>query len=421
MATICAVCQSDTFWAACDWTTYDGTIITNSTERDAYYTAKYTSLQAWDNAQAKSVSGFERVEILGPWTTADGPLDLYSGWGTSYLAKITIAVVGVARYAYGGNYYKALGTGTGVVINIQVSNVIIDGIFAEGSGTEYCFQVYGYRENIEFYSCIAKGGRNGFYAPGQTTTAGYFAYNCIAYNSSEYGFFFEGRPYYQAEIINCTAYNCNASNNEYRGGISINNFGKIINCISISNTINNFYDLPGVTVKNCISKDTSLNGIATCQTGVTAASTFIDAANGDFRLLSTASAKDSGAFLDAVPLTDIIGVHRDPANIDIGAYEYDVGYVPVLQVTLSISGMAEGSIMAVYKTSDGSAIISPTTISASGSYSTTYSYTGDTQITVVVRKGTSGTKYLPYSAPGLITSGGFGLVVSQVEDLVLNG
>ena len=42
-------------------------------------------------------------------------------------------------------------------------------------------------------------------------------------------------------------------------------------------------------------------------------------------------------------------------------------------------------------------------------------------ITVVVRKATGGTKYLPYSAPGLITSGGFGMVVSQVEDLVLNG
>lgn len=107
---------------------------------------------------------------------------------------------------------------------------------------------------------------------------------------------------------------------------------------------------------------------------------------------------------------------------DIGPFEFDHGNgLAPLQVTLSISGMAKGSVMAVYKTSDGSAIISPTTIGATGSYSITYSYTGDTQITVVVRKGSSGTKYLPYSAPGLITSAGFALIVNQVIDGVLNG
>lgn len=90
-------------------------------------------------------------------------------------------------------------------------------------------------------------------------------------------------------------------------------------------------------------------------------------------------------------------------------------------VSITISGMAEGSVLAAYKISDGAAIISPTTIGATGSYSTTYSYTGDTQIEVVARKGTSGTKYLPYSAPGLITSTGFSLIVNQVIDGVLNG
>ena len=33
----------------------------------------------------------------------------------------------------------------------------------------------------------------------------------------------------------------------------------------------------------------------------------------------------------------------------------------------------------------------------------------------------SGTKYLPYTAPGLITSSGFSLIVNQVVDGVLNG
>lgn len=95
-------------------------------------------------------------------------------------------------------------------------------------------------------------------------------------------------------------------------------------------------------------------------------------------------------------------------------------YNPLL-VDIEISGMAEGSVMAIYKKSDGSAIVNPTTIGASGSYSMTYNYTVDTPIEVVVRKGTSGIKYLPYKAPGLITNTGFALIVNQIEDTVLNG
>lgn len=106
---------------------------------------------------------------------------------------------------------------------------------------------------------------------------------------------------------------------------------------------------------------------------------------------------------------------------DAGPYEYDHGNgIAPVQVPIYISGIAEGSVLAIYKT-DGSTIVSPTTIGSSGSYSITYSYTGDTQITVVVRKATGGTKYLPYSAPGLITSAGFALIVNQVIDGVLNG
>lgn len=74
--------------------------------------------------------------------------------------------------------------------------------------------------------------------------------------------------------------------------------------------------------------------------------------------------------------------------------------------------------MAIYKTSDGTAIVSPTIIGASGSHMLTYDYVNDTQIEIVVRKGTSGTRYLPYSAPGLITENGFALIVNQVEDTI---
>lgn len=421
---ICAVCQDTTFWNNCSWTTYDGTVITNSTERDSYYSARYTSLQSWDDAEAKSVLGFERVEIIGNWVTADTVFNLGSGWGTSYMAKVTICTVGIAR-PFAGNYpYKVLGITSTSTFIVNVSHVIIDGIISENTSTGMCFIVDGYKENVKFINCIAKGGKNGFYAPGQTVTAGYFVYNCIAYGCAEFGIGLEGRTYYKAIVANCTVYKCNTSNNAYRCGIWINGYGTAINCISIGNGgTNKDYDISDLNVFaiNCISSDTSLSTGTDCLTGITATNTFTDASNGDFSLLSTSVARDAGVLLDDVPLTDIAGIARDPDNIDIGAHEYDVGYVPTLQVGIEISGMVENSVLAIYKTSDGSAIVNPTTIDASGSYSTTYSYTEDTQIDVVVRKGTSGTKYLPYKAPGLITDTGFALIVNQVEDTVLNG
>lgn len=105
-----------------------------------------------------------------------------------------------------------------------------------------------------------------------------------------------------------------------------------------------------------------------------------------------------------------------PNNVwDIGPYEFDHGEgLAPASVTISITGMASGSEFAVYKASDMSEIVAPT--STAGSYSGTYTYTGDTNIIVRVRKGSAATKYLPYEYTGTITSTGFALVVSQIPD-----
>jgi len=163
----------------------------------------------------------------------------------------------------------------------------------------------------------------------------------------------------------------------------------------------------------------------------TPSTVFVDWTNNDFRPASASSPQvDAGGVISQINAVDIVGNVRPsykastfPNNLwDCGPFEYDHGEgLAPLQVTLAFSGMAEGSVLAVYKTSDGAAIISPTTIGASGSHSTTYSYTGNVQITVVVRKGTTTPYYLPYSAPGLITSTGFSLIVNQVPDGILNG
>ena len=107
-----------------------------------------------------------------------------------------------------------------------------------------------------------------------------------------------------------------------------------------------------------------------------------------------------------------------PDNLwDIGPFEYDHGEgLAPSSVTISITGMVSGSEIAIYKASDMSAILAPQ--STPGSYSGTYTYTGDTNIIVRVRKGTSATRYLPYEYAGTITSTGFQLVVSQIPDTI---
>lgn len=282
--------------------------------------------------------------------------------------------------------------------------------------------------------CIASTIGGG--AIGYPTTAGQ---GCIFYNniahSSPTGFVL---PAYAG---NCFLYNNLAIGNT-TGFVATNSSrNTIINNASYSNTTNwGTAPLAGLWNNNA-----GLSGEAWTSTGATRVIIGASDFNSPTIPFSSSSnfspSGDSGAHTSSSALVDAasqefsnmesfdIKNNQRPSykngsatGWDIGPYEFDWGYgLAPQQVTLAFSGMAEGSILAVYKTSDGSAIISPTTIGASGSYSTTYSYTGDIQVEVIVRKGTSGTKYLPYSAPGLITANGFSLIVNQVIDGVLNG
>jgi hypothetical protein len=126
---------------------------------------------------------------------------------------------------------------------------------------------------------------------------------------------------------------------------------------------------------------------------------------------------------DGLPREDILNLLRpnyEPVSFpdnkgDAGPFEFDHGNgLAPLTVPISINGIASGSVLAIYKASDMSVIASPAT--TSGSYSASYTYTGDTNIIVRVRKGSAATKYLPYEYNGTITSTGFSLTVAQILD-----
>lgn len=105
-------------------------------------------------------------------------------------------------------------------------------------------------------------------------------------------------------------------------------------------------------------------------------------------------------------------------NWDIGAFEYDHGNgLAPKTVTLEITNIVAGSELAIYKASDNSVIVAPQTV-AGTSYSTSYTYTADTLVNIVLRNASGVTKYQPYKTQGNITANGLSVYVAQVEDII---
>lgn len=160
--------------------------------------------------------------------------------------------------------------------------------------------------------------------------------------------------------------------------------------------------------------------------GHVSSSDFIDYTNKNFRPAFETSPQVESITLedgDSIPRYDLLDSVRPnyeassfPNNkATAGPFEFDHGEgLAPLTVSLSITGMASGSEFAIYKSADMSEIVAPQ--ATSGSYSGSYTYTGDMAIIVRVRKGTAATKYLPYEYSGTITAAGFSLNVSQIPD-----
>ena len=76
----------------------------------------------------------------------------------------------------------------------------------------------------------------------------------------------------------------------------------------------------------------------------------------------------------------------------------------------------QGAKVAIYKTSDNSQLMNEVT-DVNGLAEETFNYTADTAIYVRVRKSSSpGTRYFPYSTTGTITSAGFTVTSTLIQD-----
>ena len=220
-----AVCQDDDFWAACDWTTYDGTVITNATERDTYYTAKYTSLQAWDNVMIGEATAVTTVEIIGPWTSPDSAAEV-NGLISGMYTPLLIVTVGVARPGNVNSYRITSSTSHALVLACHYAT--LDGVTAEAVGAYNCFSVKTYYGNVTFRNCIAINGTFGYRT--DNYNGGMVCVSCVASGQTAAGYYGGRNRYHErAHYINCTAYSCNTGFS--RGYYSFSGSSVAINCI----------------------------------------------------------------------------------------------------------------------------------------------------------------------------------------------
>lgn len=377
-----AICQSTEFWDACNWTTYDGTVINNSTTRDAYYYCKYTTIGAYQTAQWRGLTEHEIVEIIGPWATPHPAVSIAT-WGTWDTCTFTLVTVGVARYQGiwpTGSEFRIETSAASEAFITSCSYFVGDGIPGYHTATNRAvFSYYAYSHHQTFRNCFSKGGSSGFSCAAVASGAGGFkAENCVAIDAYSSGFVMNGAIYSWTEVVNCTAYHNNLGDDwYYNGGFRIYGSGggytKFINCVGIGNLRNDFVLSGARTLNNCISGDSTTSSGTNCYTGRTLAETFSNAASGDFSLPSTSFARDKGTKIVGVtPKTDIIGVYRD-ATYDIGAFEYNTNYTP--SETLTINNLATGSAVRVTRADTGAVLT--TGVESSGSCTVDIAYSGN--------------------------------------------
>ncbi len=139
----------------------------------------------------------------------------------------------------------------------------------------------------------------------------------------------------------------------------------------------------------------------------------------DFTLIG-ASANTVGVTFKATGVGSGTGTATLNAKIDIGPYEYDLGYGtwPASQ-PVSITNIVDGSRVKIAKQSDGTELYNAE-LSGSTSVSYTEDMSADTDVYVYVRKGSSATYYQPLQLSATIdVESGLSLSLSglQVEDI----
>jgi hypothetical protein len=286
----------------------------------------YTSLSAWEAAQQRDLPANNKIavgEIDGTWASADTTTVTVDGWTTDATRYIEVRAVGTARHAgkwdatkyritatvpfsVVENYVRVSGlqletsdAATGDIItsmSAETCEVILDGLLMKGAGAST--SIRGFRTNSTGGTQVHKISNSVVFNLSGTGTIGFwhrigvcYVYNCTV-SGPEIGFnVSSGRTIFAK---NCLAQGCADGFGGSGSWTDATN-----NCSDIAS------DAPGSNPR-------------------TGTVSFIDSANGDFRLApSDTVARGSGVNLSAdatYPFDTDIGGDRRPSMLwDIGA------------------------------------------------------------------------------------------------------
>jgi hypothetical protein len=216
---------------------------------------------------------------------------------------------------------------------------------------------------------------------------------------------------------------CSGCTNGIHSDGNVNGF--YYNNISIGNTTN-WTASPGASIEGASNNAGETGNNPWGSGDLTVATTdFADYANKDFRpALSTSPQVNAGVNFYDFPTTDLADdvrpAYEDGSDIlDAGPYEWDFGNTAPNTVTVSLSGMVDGSRISINKVSDGTELRNEL-LSSETTDSFTYDTPSDVPVYLYLRKGSASTYYQPVQVSATITAAS-GLTYSftglQSEDI----
>ncbi|EGB15154.1 hypothetical protein DND132_1948 [Pseudodesulfovibrio mercurii] len=276
----------------------------------------YTSLAAWDYAEAANLVGAGNTHVAECYGGGNlGPVTL-SSWTTDAANRLVIQAADGERHmgVYDEAYAYASDSGN-LLLADQAGLGCLDiiGLQFNKTGGSYSNGIYLRSTSTYIDKCIFKG-------PGGDSTG------VCGINGSQD----TATPSFI--VTNTIFYDFTASSNAYTAGIRTQTVSDatLYNCTFINCRYGLRADSGTPLVKNCIFRSAPITGTLDAASGNNSTSTgivFADYDNDDFALDATDTvARDTGADLAADGTwafsDDILGAVRESGNWDIGAFEY---------------------------------------------------------------------------------------------------
>lgn len=298
------------------------------TIKPAGQSGNYISLNAWEAAmQMDLVSGVNKssyAEIGGNWTGVNSNVAI-AGWETSSEKTINIYTTGDARHSGIWNTGKFCLLSSANSLYLDEGWVVIDGLQVGYTGTNtFNGVIYNFSQPADtstyIKNCIVKldagCSGNGIYWS-SSTKGNVYVYNTVIYNvsgTSKTALRADGIPT-SLFADNMTLYNCTKGFRPVAGISTI----RVRNCLT-QNCLTGFDTSSRTFDADSCNNVADAGQFAPGTNPKSGTVTFIDAANGDFRLSSLDTvAKGYGTGLSSLFTTDIAGNTRTEPW-DIGAW-----------------------------------------------------------------------------------------------------